>query len=83
MQMYCTILEAFFFFFQSLNSLNRANCSARANYLQSQIPQIQRKARGHRLLATENAIHRHKLKKTESNLSISIYIFRGRAYLNT
>lgn len=59
----------FFFFFQSLNSLNRANCSARANYLQSQIPQIQRKARGHRLLATENAIHRHKLNKTESNLS--------------
>lgn len=60
---------SFFFFFQSLNSLNRANCSARANYLQSQIPQIQRKARGHWLLATENAIHRHKLKKTESNLS--------------
>lgn len=72
MQMYCTILEAFFFFFsRALTALTEPTAvqGQTTSVLQSQIPQIQRKARGHRLLATENAIHRHKLNKTESNLS--------------
>lgn len=65
---------SFFFFSRALTALTEPTAvqGQTTSVLQSQIPQIQRKARRHWLLATENAIHRHKLNKIESNLSLML-----------